>query len=359
MTNKTLGILAIATVIGAGLASAALMTRPRIEAPDQTGQLVFPKLVGDLDRLKSVGIKHGDQTVTLDWDGKVFHLKERGNVSADAEKARAMLVRLARMTKLEAKTRDPSRYDRLDLGDPAKKDGQAKQVTLTDTGGKEIANAVIGKRKFTLGGNEGGTYIRVMGDAQTWLALGDVSIGDAPRDWLKRQIVDIKENAIKRVTVTRPNGEKIVVSRPKAGSPSLAIENMPKGVVPVSEVAAEDFGRLLSDLNMDDIAPQDQVQFPKDKTTTAEIEGEDGFQVALDMVQDKDKYWIKLKGTPAADAKADSSSAKAIAGLNERAGGWVFEVPNYQITALTKTMADLTKKPDAKAAPGPAVPPPT
>ena len=93
MTKKTLGILVLATVIFIGLAAAAIMSRPRIEAPDQIGQLVFPKLVSDLDRLKSVVIKHGDQTVTLDWDGKVFHLKERGNVAADAEKARAMLVR--------------------------------------------------------------------------------------------------------------------------------------------------------------------------------------------------------------------------------------------------------------------------
>ena len=358
MNKKTFGILAVATVVAVGFAAAAIMSRPKIEALDQTGQLVFPKLVNDLDRLKSVVIKHGDQTVTLDWDGKAFHLRERGNVAADAEKARAMLVRLARMTKLEAKTRDPNRYDRLDLGDPAKKDGQAKQVTLIDSSGKEMANLVVGKRKFTLGGNEGGTYIRVIGDPQTWLALGDVSIGDAPRDWLKRQIVDIKDNSIKRVTVTRPNGEKIVVDRPKPGSPSLQIENIPKGLVPVSEVAAEDYGRLLSDFNMDDIAPATQIQFPKDKTTTAVVEGEDGFQVAIDMVQDGDKYWVRLKGTPAPDAKADAASTKAIAGLNEKADGWVFQVPNYQVTALTKTMADLAKKPDAKSSPAAAAPPP-
>ncbi len=357
MTKKTLGILAVATAVAVGLAGAAIMSRPKIEAPDETGQLVFPKLVSDIDRLKSIVIKHGDQTVSLDWDGKAFHLRERANYPADIEKVKAMVVRLARMTKLEAKTRDPSRYDRLDLGDPAKKDGQAKQVTLIDAGGKEIANAVIGKRKFTLGGNEGGTYVRVIGDPQSWLALGDVSVGDAPRDWLKRQIVDIKENNIKRVTVTRPNGEKIVVGKAKPGSPSLTIENIPKGLVPVSEVAGDDYGRLLSDLNMDDIAPAAQVQFPKDKTTTAVIEGEDGFQVAMDMVEDKDKYWIRLKGTPAPDAKPDSEVTKAIAGLNEKANDWVFEVPNYQVTALTKTMGDLAKKPDAKPT-VPAAPPP-
>lgn len=356
MTNKTLGILAVVTVIAIGLAAAAVMSRPKIEAPDEGGQLVFPKLVNDLDHLKSVVIKHGDQTVTLDWDGKVFHLRERANYPADSDKVKEMLVRLARMTKLEAKTRDPARYDRLDLGDPAKKDGQAKQVTLIDASGKDMVNAVIGKRKFTLGGNEGGTYIRIVGDPQTWLALGDVSVGDAPRDWLKRQIVDIKENTIKRVTVTRPNGEKIVVGRAKPGSPSLEIENIPKGMVPVSEVAGDDYGRLLSDLNMDDIAPADKVQFPKDKTTSAVVEGEDGFQVALDMVQDNDKYWIRLKGTPSPDGKADSETAKAIAALNDKANGWVFEVPNYQVTALTKSMSDLTKKPDAKPT-TPAKPP--
>jgi hypothetical protein len=59
---------------------------------------------------------------------------------------------------------------------------------------------------------------------------------------------------------------------------------------------------------------------------------------------------------PAPDAKPDSESAKTIAALNQKADGWVFEVPSYQVAALTKSMSELTKKPDAKASAHPTVP---
>jgi hypothetical protein len=344
MTKRTLVILGGLALIAVILAVAATRGQPRVEASDQAGQVLFPALVNDIEKLKTVVIKHAGETMTIDWDGKLFRFRERGGYPVDVEKVQALAVRLARLSKLESKTKQPDRYDRLDLGDPMTKGGQSSQVTMLDAGGKALADVIVGKRKFTLGGREGGTYVRFPNDPQTWLALGDLMVGPAPHDWLMRDIADIKQADIKRVTVTHAGGEKIVVTKAANG---FVLDNMPRGLEMVSPSTAEDFAKVLEGLQLDDVAQVAKIAFTKDKTTTAVFEGNDGFQVALDLFDDGGKFWIRLKGAPAAD-KPDS--AKAIAELNARTEGWAYQVPNFAIAVLTRAMSDLTKKPDPKGA---------
>lgn len=346
MNNKTLGILGALALIAVVLAVAATRGQPRLESADQAGQVLFPRLVNDIGTLRSVAIKHGGETMTIDWDdkAKVFRMRERGGYLVDVEKVQTLAVRLARLTKLESKTKMADRYERLDLGDPNVKGGQATQLTLLDGGGKSIADLIVGKRKFTLGGREGGTYVRFPGDPQTWLALGELTVGSAAHDWLKGEIADIKDSAIKRVTVTHANGEKIIAAK---GASGFVIENMPKGMEMVTASTAEDYAKLLDTLKLDDVAEASKVSFPKDRTTTAVFEGVDGFQVTLDMFEDNGKYWLRLKTTAPPADKADA--AKQISDLAARTDGWAYQVPQYAIVALTKSMSDITKKPDPKA----------
>lgn len=348
MTKKTLGILGAIALVAIILAVVATRSQPRLESGDQVGQVLFPKLVNDIDKMKAVQIKHGGETMTIDWDGKVFRMRERNGYLVDTDKVQSLVVRLARLTKLESKTKMPDRYDRLDLGDPAAKGGQATELTLLDGASKPIADLIVGKRKFTLGGREGGTYVRFPGDPQTWLALGELQVGTAAHDWLKPEIADIKDSAIKRVTVTHANGDKIIAVK---GAGGFTLENMPKGMEMVTPSSAEDYAKLLDTLKLDDVAEASKVNFPKDKTTTAVFEGVDGFQITLDMVEDNGKYWIRLKATPPAGKEgAAAEAAKTVTDLTARTDGWAYQVPQYAIVALTKSMGDITKKPDPKAA---------
>ncbi len=352
MNKKTLGILGAAALLAVILGIVATRGQPRVEATDQAGQVLFPRLVNDIDKLKSVVIKHGGETMTIDWDGKAFRMRERNGYLVDPEKVQAVAVRLARLTKLESKTRMPDRYDRLDLGDPNVKGGQATQLTLNDAAGKPIADLIVGKRKFTLGGQEGGTYVRFPGDPQTWLALGELTVGSAAHDWLRPEIADIKDSAIKRVTVTHANGEKIIAVK---GASGFILENMPKGLEMVTASTAEDYAKLLDTLKLDDVAEGAKVTFPKDRTTTAVFEGVDGFQVTLDMFEDNGKYWLRLKTTAPAGKDED---AKQIADLAARTEIWAYQVPQFAVVPLTKSMSDITKKPDPKGAQSPQGMPP-
>jgi hypothetical protein len=353
MNTKSFFALCAASAVSVVLAIVAVGSQPSFESADAGGELLFPKLVNDVNRLKTVIVRGKDGTYTIDWDGQVWRFRERDNYLADDKKVNELVLRLARMAKLEAKTKLEDRYERLDLNAPNAKDSRAKQVTLLDKEGKTIADLIVGKRKFTLGSKEGGTYVRLPDDSQTWLALGELNPGDKARDWLKRDVADIKDKQIKRVSVRQPDGERVVVIKDKPEDASFKIQGIPAGREPATDFVADEFGRVLTILLLDDVDKAADVTFPSKKTIKAEFEGFDGFKVLLDYAEIDGKNWIKLRGeavassTPPAEGATDWS--KAMAELNQRAEGWAFEVPAYEVAPLKKRMADITKKPEAKS----------
>lgn len=337
----------------AGLAAAAavcavgtILIQPRVETSDRAGELVFPGLIDQVQQnLKSVVIKHAGGTITLDRDGNVFRFRERANYPADPQKVVDLVVDVARLTKLESKTNQPERYGRLDLQDPTEKGSNAKQVTLIDTSGKEMATLIVGKRKYTLGGKEGGTYIRLPKDPQTWLALGEVNPGVVPRDWIAKDIADVPDAAVKRVTVTTAKGDRVIASRGADGK--FAIENLQKSVVLESEFAAQEYSRIFAGLQAEDVAEAAQIPFPKDATHTAVVETVEGSTITVEMTEVKDQAWVKISAQPAAGLAAESSAAQAMAAINARGEGRIFQVPPYKVAIMKRTLADLRSKPTA------------
>ena len=364
MSKKSFGALCVVTAIAVVLAIVGIAGRPRLESSDTQGARIFPNLVKDVEGLRTVAIRHGGDSISLDWDGKGWHVRERGNYPADAEKVTGLIIGLAQMSKVEGKTKQEDRYARLEVEDPQAKDAKSRQVALIDVNGKEIASLIIGKKQPGLGNKSGGTYVRLAGDPQVWLVNGEVTAETTLGDWLKKDIADIKEPMVSRVTVTHPNGEKIIVSR-APGAQNFSVENLPKGTQPASFYIADDYGRLLTSMSLEDVAPVADKPFPKDKTITAVVDGGDGFQVAVDMAEINGQSWVKIKGTPPpADkpASADAAKpvdlrtnwAKVISEMNARAEGWVYQVPAFQVAPLKRRMTDLLKKPDAPGAKSPA-----
>lgn len=345
MKQTSIFALTGAAAVAAVLAIGTIAAQPRVESSDRVGDPMFPGLLEKVqDNLKTVVIQGASGTITLDRDGNVFRYRERANYPADTQKVVDLVVHIARLTKLESKTNQPDRYARLDLQDPTEKGSNAKHVTLLDSSGKEMATLIVGKRKATLGGKDGGTYVRLPGDAQTWLALGEVNPGAAPKDWIAKEIADVPDAAVKRVTVTTPKGERVIAAR--GADDKFVIENLPKNVALESDFAAEEYSRILAGFQAEDVLPADQVPFPRDKTYGAVIETVEGSTITVEMTEANEKSWVKIAAKPAAGLGADSSAAQAMAAINARADGRVFEVPAYKAAIMKRTLADLRAKPD-------------
>lgn len=367
MTRNGFLALCIVTAVTVILAVVSVLHEPRMSAANVAGDPVFPNLAQKLADLKTVVVKDANGDFTFDWTGKNWVSRDRKNYPADDQKVDALVLQMARLVKLEAKTAAPDKLDRLDLNDPNAKDSRAKEIVLLNHEGKTIADLIVGKRKLSLGGKEGGTYVRLPGGSQSWLALGDLDPGTKLRDWLKRDIVDVKPTEVKRVTVVHPDGEKIVAGRLSASDVNFKVENLPAGKQPASDYVGDDFSRILAGLQIDDVAPADDVPFAKDKTTTADVDTLGGLHIALQLTEKDGNAWVKLTADasasatllskPETDSKLGAATA-AIAGpdwskvandINKRSNGWAFQVPTYEVAVLNKHMADLIKKPGPKS----------
>lgn len=345
MNQRTVLALAGSAVAATILAAITVVMQPRVETSDRSGELVFPGLLDAVQEdLKTVVIRHAGGTISLDRDGNTFRYRERENYPADNEKVVDLVLDIARLSKLEGKTSQPDRYERLDLQDPTEKGSNAKQVTLIDSDGKEMASLIVGKRKYTLGGKEGGTYVRLPGASQTWLALGEVNPGIAARDWIAKDVADVPEAAVKRVTVTSPRGDRVIAAR--GSEESFIIENLPKGVSLESAFTAEEYARILAGLEAEDVASADQVPFPRDSTYSAVIETLEGSTITIEMTEANDKAWVRIAARAAKEVGGESSAGQAMAAINARAEGRVFQVPPYKVAILKRTLADLRSRPN-------------
>ena len=354
MTIKSFTALCAGTIIALVLAGVAILGQPRFETSDPEKTPVFPNLVTDVERLKTVVIRHAGETHSFDWDGKTWTARDQFNYLASREKLTGLIVFLARMTKIEGKTKVPARYARLEVEDPTAKAGRGRQVTLIDSAGKEIANVIVGKRHYNMGSQSSNSYIRLPGDPQVWLASGEMTPDMALMDWLERGLTDMNPAMVRRVTVTHPNGEKIVVGRESPESPTLVVENLPKAQQEATATVAEEYARILTAMSLEDVAPSADKPFPKDKTITAVIEGLTGATFTVELAEIDGQEWIKLKAAlpPGGGSKAGDSGmidlstdwGKIVADVNARAEGWVFRVPEFQTAPLKYRLADLAKR---------------
>lgn len=365
MNRKSFLILCAAAAVTVVLAVISIARQPQFQGADVAGEAVFPKLINDVNKLKTVVIRHREGTYSIDREGQGWVVRERDRFPVDGKKVDELVLKILRLEKLENKTQLADRYERLDLQEPDAKDSRAKEVKLLDGEGKELAVLIVGKRKFTLGSKEGGTYIRLPGQAQTFLARGELAPGDKIRDWLTRDITDIKDKQIKTVTVTHPDGEKVIVGKQAPTDSSFKILNLPKDMVAASDFAADDFGRVLSVFLLDDAEKKGDVTLPPEQTIKAEFEGFAGFKVFLDYAEVNGQNWVTVRAEPPpagfvapeippdpprmgeeAKPAAPIDWTKVIAEINARAQPWVFQVPTYEVNALKKKMAELARKPE-------------
>ncbi len=354
MTNKSFNILCAITAVAVVLAGIAVFSQPRLETSYPQGISLLPNLVQQAEHLKTVVIRQKGETISLDREGGAWRARERHGFEADSEKVANLLIALARMTKIEGKTSDPARYARLEVEDPKDATAASRQITLIDDTGKQVGDIVLGKRQYNMGTQGNNTYVRLSGDPQVWLASGEVEdSATGVSGWLKKDVIDIPSAQVARVTVTHPNGEKLVAKRQPVEAPNMIIENLPKSTAAFEDGTPDTYAKLLSAMVLEDIVAAADKPFPKEQTHDVVIEGVTGWRVEMQMAELDGVHWIKMKGFPPGPAKpgadkiTDTSGTdwtKVMNDLNSRFGDYAIAVPMYQVQTVKSRMTDLLQR---------------
>jgi hypothetical protein len=390
-----LGLLVV-TVITSAAAAVTVLHEPAAAPVHYGDQPAFPALRANPDAVAKIELTTPDDKFTLVREtGDRWSAAERFGYSVDPKRVRDLVVALADMRLIEAKTEMPERYSRIEVEDVNAKDAKSRLLRLESADGKVLAEALIGKQHHRLTGSQPeGTYLRRPGEAQAWLASGGVQLEPKVVDWLDKQIVDLSADNIRRIEIQPESGAPYVVERAAPGAP-LVLQNLAAGE---TAKKPEDFNRLASAftaVSFDDVQRRSDLKLPASHETaiattfdgvevTAQLAKVDGqpwaifdarqIEAAAPVTGSSGDHTAKASapaakageatetagttttGTAAAAAEEAAGTSeektpatteskpaalKVTAGeINERVANWGYKIPSYVFDRMTKPRSE-------------------
>jgi hypothetical protein len=335
MHARSLILLASATAALAVIAIAVLASSDRGVSRAAPGQSAFPALAARLGDVASVTVSRDGTTMTLIRDGDNWLVAEKGNYPANAAKIGQIVRAMADLTLVERKTQNPDLYPRLEVEDPG--NGKSTLVAVKDKSGGDLAQAIVGKRRYDrLGAGNDGVYLRRPGEAQSWLARGTLDPSGDVASWLDRQIIDISEKKIAKVTLTQADGSTLVISR-SAPEAKFAVEDAPPDTKFKSETTTSGPAGALETLALDDVKPAGELPVPDKDVVTSSFTTFDGLTVDLRLMERDKTDWIAISAAGSGSAQANAKK------IEDKVSHWTYAIPAYKANLLKTKLADLVE----------------
>ena len=340
MQNK--GLIGLFLVTVAAVAVAILVARGGGTARTDplVGTRVLPQVADRLDAVARVALVKGGVKTTLVRQGNDWTVEERGFYRADGDKLHQVLLGLADLTYVEPKTQKPDLYSRLELEDADKPDAKSTLVTVSDEKGSLLGEIIAGKHRVDqLGGGNDGVYVRKPGDAQSWLARGSLDLSGDMAGWLDKKLMDLPVAQVKSVVLTAAGGGALSFGRQKPDDKFALASPPPAGKKLKSDSALDDPAGALGGLELGDVRPAKDFDFPPQGVAEARFESFDGLVVTVSLADKDGAHWARIVASGSGEAQARAAA------LNEKFQPWVFGLPDYKAKALETKLDDVLETP--------------
>jgi Domain of unknown function (DUF4340) len=336
MKHKGLIALLLATAASVAVAVLVSFSGGNAGTDPLVNQLVLPEVGQRLGEVARVTLVHGGASTTLLHQGDRWVVEEKGDYPVDAAKLHQTLLGLAGLRYVEAKTRKPDLYARLDVEDAGRKDAKSTLITVSDAKGTLLGEIIAGKRRVDLlGGGTDGIYVRKPGNAQSWLASGTLDLPEDAAQWLDPAIVDLPRDKVEEVVLTQPDGATLDIVHDKPDAP-LELKGAPADAKAKPDTLIEPTTGLAS-LTLTDVRPASAMKLPDKGVSHAEFVSFGGLTVKVALFDQGGKSWAQLEasGTGAAQKEAQA--------LNARVAPWIYAIPEYKAKAMRTKLADVTE----------------
>lgn len=333
--------------------------------------------VNDLDWLRIRGA--GDTVVaTLQRADDHWRVAEAHGYRADWVRLRALLSDLVQAEIVEAKTDNPTYYDRLGVEDVTAPAAAGLQIEFAE--GTGLPAVIVGKRAE----GRGGRYARRADAPASALLDRNLDLPTAAKDWLETAIVDIADDEVVEVAIVHPDGERVAARKASADDEHFELQNVPEGREIRSAWTVDSLANALSALSLEAVAAQDDVEW--DGAVQFALVTADGLRVEVEGVAVSPEaagdeaaesaaeapaappaeYWIRLQAglyqtalesaVEAPDSRdvetggedkdeAVVDTTERATEINRRVSGWAYRVPKYKYDAMNKRLEDLLQAP--------------
>jgi Domain of unknown function (DUF4340) len=352
MSPRSFAILAAAAAVSVVLAVAAVLSRDLPATTAAAGEEpLFPGLLDRVNEVRTVRITAPGKKLTAQAGEKGWMLAEKGGYPVEPRELREMVLGVANLKLVEAKTADQARLKRLELEAPSAEAAKSRQVELLGEGGDPIAAVVVGKGKPGLyGGGRGGVYVRRAGEPQSWLAAGELDVPGDALDLVDQTVIDIPAEQVARITLQPAGGAApIRLHRPDAAAETFAVDAaLPEGRA-LDPGSVDQVEGALSGLTLQDVKPAAELAVPAD-APRSRFETFDGVAVEATVATlgegDAAERWVLLEAStvqpapdaagpaakptdPAATTAQGRTPESRAAELNCRTRGWAFKIAPY------------------------------
>lgn len=303
----------------------------------------FAATRANIDRIQLSS--NGKLLVELQRDAEQWQVANRDGYTANAGKIRSLLDNLSQAEKMEAKTADPARHEKLGLNENSDK----ALLLRLQAGETVVAELIAGNTVH----RPTGQFVRLKADNQSWLIDRELAAGRAATDWLRTDLINLPASKLKRVErlksqtvqcVTAPcppvaGDQEFALSKDKPEDNSFTLAPIPAGKEAGAAWLLAGLTDALNALTAADVSQQTAFDFAKAKATITRYVSFDDQIVTLHHYLHDGKHHVALHAE--AGPAATDDVKKAVADLNQRHSGWLYEISSYKGEGMARELSAL------------------
>jgi hypothetical protein len=330
--------LAVLAAVSVAATVWSLHTNATTVASDRRGETVIPALVAKANDITGLSIRDSSGTISVERRGNRFVAADSG-YPIKTDTIRDVVASSAELAFQEARTSDPNRYDDLGLADPDAKNAKdpGKEITFRTAGG-ELADFVVGNADMAAGGTAGGVFIRIKGEAQTFLARGNVRLPAIRSDWFVPFDLDVKRKEVKKVELTGGGRDGVTATADADKPGTLVLADVPE------KRAAEEFkvsrlATLVESFTFQDVR---KATKPADDARRMIVDAGNGLRITITSLGNVSDGWVQVAAEAVEDGAKDKTKliASKVEGYDFRLPANLAEVMGWTVTDLTDEQKD-------------------
>lgn len=391
MNQKTILVLGAATLAAVVATTALQSGRANDTRPASTEERLLPALGDRVNDVREIGIEAAGGPLTLRAEGTGWVLSEAAGYPADGEKVRTFLLGLRDARRLEPKTANADRYERLGLVEPDGEGAASVRVTLRDGEGATVETVLIGKQRTSraepaaaqMGVTPDTQYYTLPGEGpQTFLAAGQLGVDAQPLRWVNPEFLNVDRTRIASAAITHPDGAEILALREDMGQNEMVVQDIPEGMIAKTPSGTAQLLGALQRLRFEDVRRADSLDWPEEIISNATFTTEGGLKVSVETMKVADKEdpetmvtWSRVsfalepeapdaspiggeEPTEAPEAKGPSREEleAELAELKAATEGWAYALPSWKETSF-RLRPEGVMEPAPAPAPAPALGP--
>lgn len=350
MDNKKITILGVITLLVVMIAVLIAQRRESATSDGAYGKAYFPGLDQRLNDVAAVEIVQGPTKITLQRDGEVWRVKEKGGYAADFDMLQPLVLSVANLQRVEAKTSKPEQYEKIGVSDPSAAEAEHPGITLKDGKNTVMAALVVGIARDSDDGTKKLLYVRTLDNPQAWLVEGSVAVITDAAAWIRKsKVLDIYRSRIKSISVALPEGDRYLLTRDTPDAKAFRYLPPPRNAKIRSFARIDDMTAALENVVPDDALVAGSFEFSGKSSAIIEYKTFDGLVIKAMMIKHDELWYVKYEVKQEAEMVAGVAPTGDVADkikleaetLARDLGQWIFLLPDTKAALMVRKSNDV------------------